>query len=347
MPREAMTTATLPLEGFYQRGPRVRRADAEVHVAEAEAATDRQRLALDAAHAYYRLALAQEQVAAASDLAAWLDTLTAYHRARAREGVAAEADLLRSQLERDHARAELTMVEVDHARAQATLATFVSDTGGATPFAVEPVAMPLRLPVSAGEPERPETRAARERVAAAGAGITAEHRQLLPEVGAMVGAKRTDGTTSLVLGASMPLPLFNRNGGEIARARAERDARTAELAAVTRTIRAELIGAETAAGLLTVQANELARGTAADTGSYLARADEARRIALGAYHEGALSLLQVLDVARAWGDARLTFYRTLYAQHESILAVLVARGADLLSSLPSTDPQGAPGDQPR
>jgi cobalt-zinc-cadmium efflux system outer membrane protein len=379
MPREAMTTATFPLEVFYQRGPRMRRADAEVRAAVADAATDRQRLALDAAHAYYRLALAQEQVAAAHDLAAWLDTLVAYNQTRAREGVAAEADLLRSQLERDRARADLTGDEVDRARAQADLTAFVSDSDGAlAPVVVVAPPAPLRLPTvaavgpgsAAGDAPgratgrfgavgsdsttiagalagRPEMQAAQERVAAAGANIAAEHRLLLRQLGAMVGAKQSGGTTSLLLGASVPLPLFDRNRGDVARARAERDARTAELAAVARTIRAEVTGADAAARLLTVRAEELTYGTPADTGSYLARADEARRIALGAYREGAVSLLQVLDAARAWGEARLTFYRTLYAQHESVLAALVARGADLLTSLPSTAPQRAPGDQPR
>jgi cobalt-zinc-cadmium efflux system outer membrane protein len=346
MPRETMTSATFPLEAFYQRGSRARGADAEVRAAEAEAATDRQHLALDAAHAYYRLALAQEQVAAAHDLAAWLDTVVAYNRARVLEGAAAEADLLRSQLERDHARAELTMVEVDYARAQADLAAFALDsTGVVATVAVEAPSAPLRVPTASALPERPEMRAARERVSAASAGITTEHRLFVRELGVMVGAKQSSGMTSLLLGASMPLPLFNQNRGDIDHARAGRDIRTAELATVARTIRAEVAGAEAAARLLTARADELMHGTASDTGSYLVRADEARRIALGAYQEGAVSLLQVLDAARTWGDARLTFYRTLYAQHESVLAVLIARGADLLTSLPAT--VARPGDQSR
>jgi outer membrane protein TolC len=63
--------------------------------------------------------------------------------------------------------------------------------------------------------------------------------------------------------------------------------------------------------------------------TYLTRADEARRIALGAYREGAIPLIQVIDAARAWGEARIAYYRILYAQHESVLALLAAEGVDI------------------
>jgi outer membrane protein TolC len=93
---------------------------------------------------------------------------------------------------------------------------------------------------------------------------------------------------------------------------------------------AEVIGALEAARLLTESAARLSQG---GTQSFLTRADEGRRIALGAYREGAAPLLQVIDAARTWGDAHLAFYRTLYAQHQSVLTLLVAEGQDLFSSL--------------
>jgi outer membrane protein, heavy metal efflux system len=138
---------------------------------------------------------------------------------------------------------------------------------------------------------------------------------------------------------SMPLPIFDPNRGEIARASAERDVATFELAARERTARAELAGAHEAARLLTERASLLASATNGRP-SLLARADEARRIALGAYREGAVPLLQVIDAARAWGDARLMFYEMLYAQHESVAALLVARGDDLFTELPSLAARG-------
>jgi hypothetical protein len=48
----------------------------------------------------------------------------------------------------------------------------------------------------------------------------------------------------------------------------------------------------------------------------------------------------VIDAARAWNDARVTFYQTLYAQHESIAMLIVAHGDDLLAELPSLGTRG-------
>jgi cobalt-zinc-cadmium efflux system outer membrane protein len=149
------------------------------------------------------------------------------------------------------------------------------------------------------------------------------------QLGAMIGTRTSPGATSLIAGVSLPLPIFDQNRGEIARASAERDAAAFELAAAERTARAEVTGAYEAAQLLTERTGVLATRGPGGTPAYLARADEARRIALGAYREGAVPLLSVIDAARAWGEARLAYYRTLFAQHESVLALLAAQGADL------------------
>ncbi|MEJ7810251.1 MAG: TolC family protein [Gemmatimonadaceae bacterium] len=374
MERESMATATLPLEFLYQRGPRVRRAEAEVRAAEAEAAVQRQHVGLDAVGTFYRVALAQVAFDAARDLAGWLDSVVAYNRVRAREGVAAEADLIRSELERDRAAADATMQEADLARARAELATFLGDPRVARDLSVAAGDAPLPLPDgplmlvafatgarsaapgAAARPAasdaprialgnramdgRPEVRAARERLAAAGASIAAERTMLVRQLGATVGTKWSVGTTSLIAGVSLPFPLFDRNRGEVARAAAEREAAAFELAAEERAAYAQIAGAYEAARLLTERAELLARG---GSGGYLARADEARRIALGAYREGAVPLIQVLDAARAWGEARLAYYRTLYGQHESVLELLAAQGIDLTAALPALAPRAAPG----
>jgi outer membrane protein TolC len=373
MEREAMTTATLPLEVLYQRAPRIRRADAEVRAAEADASAERQRVALDAAHAYYRTAVAQVGLEVARDLAAWLDTVVAYNRTRAREGVVAEGDLIRSELERDRAAADATMQDADLARARSALSAFVGDlSSGAFELIVAvddaPLAMPAGAPrpaavtssasgagklgASPGRPAendtvrsvmlsralgaRPEVRAARERLVAARAGVTTERTMLVRQLGATVGTMRSGGATSLVAGVSLLFPLFDQNRGETARAAAERDAAAFELAAQERVVRAEVAGAYEAARLLTERAGALAQRSH----GYLARADEARRIALGAYREGAVPLIQVIDAARAWGEARLAYYRTLYAQHESVLELIVAQGGDVVAALPSLTTSG-------
>ena len=349
MPRETMVTATLPLESIVQRFPRARGADATVRAAAADARAARQQLALDASRAFFRAALAQVSVSAARDLTAWLDSVVAYNRHRVEEGVTAEADLIRAELERDRAATAATLQEADLARARAELAAFLdrrASSGSDIVVAIDdaPLAMPVRIemPVdttTAGSDlrvdlsRRPDVLAARERLSATGAAVTTERTMIIRELGATFGAKRAAGATSMMAGLSMPLPIFDANRGEVARATAERDAAALELAARERAASAEVAGAYEAARLLTERATVLARG-ADGRPPFLVRADEGRRIALGAYREGAVSLLHVIDAARAWSEARVTFYQALYAQHESIAMLLVARGDDLLAELP-------------
>lgn len=331
--REAMTTATLPLEFLYQRGARVARANADVRAAEADAIVTRQRLALDAIHAYYRVALGQVMVATSRDLSAWLDTVVAYDRSRVKEGVTSEADLIRSELERDRAAADATMAEAELALSRAELSGFLGAPRIAARVEVDVVAAeaPLAMPVLPAPTARAEVRAARERLAAATASVTAEKRMLIRQLGAMIGTKQMAGETSMIAGLSLPIPLFDSNRGEVQRASAERDAATFELANEERVTSAQVVGALEAARLLTDRASILTRS---GPNSFLARAEASRRIALGAYREGAVPLFQVIDAARAWGDARVTYYRTLYAQQQSVLALLAARGSDLFA--PST-----------
>lgn len=341
MDRETMATATLPLEFVYQRGARVRRATAELDAARAEGTAGRQRIALDAVHAYYRAALAQIEVSVAQDLVAWLDSLVAYNRSRVTEGVLGESDLLRAELERDRALADLTLQQTMVIEAQAELDAFSGDSAAArsgrgtvwTPDA--PIPIPVTVPAT-----RAELQAARARVSAAGAGVGVAHSLLIRDLSAMAGLKRSVGTTTLLAGFSVPLPLVDQNRGDIARARAEQSVATFELAATERRVRAELTAALESSRLLAKRVDAM-RGPADSLGvgqgarvRYLLRADEARRIALGAYQEGAVPLFSVLDAARTWGEARTTYYRTLYAQHQSVIGLLAAHGLDLFTEIP-------------
>jgi len=334
--REAMTTATLPLEYLYQRGPRVARANAEVRAAESDAASARQRAGLDAAMAFYATALAQTRVATTRDLAGWLDSLVTYNRARVGEGVAAEADLIRTVVERDRILAELTMREAELARSRASLATFVFDDPTTRLFDVRVPASPLAIPPLHAV-VRPDVRAARERVTASSAAVSSERTMLVRQLGATIGTMQTMGTTSMIAGVSLPFPLFDQNRGEVQRARAERDAARYELATQERAANAELSGATEAATLLHARMVDLARN---DSTGFLARADESRQIALATYREGAAPLYQVIDAARAWMDARSTYYEALFAQHGSVLVLVVANGADLFTMVADTPALG-------
>lgn len=347
---EHITTATVPLSSLYQRGARVAQADASIRAADAETRVTGQRVALDAARAYYRTALAEVGADAAGNLSRWLDSVVIYNRTRVQQGVTSEADLIRSEVERDRALADASMAAAELARARADLSMYIGDPvamRGEWRVAVDdrPLVIPTSLVTSdrarfadsaTNVRLRPEVIAARERLSAATAATSLEQRLRLRELAATFGVKRSGGVSSMVAGVSVPLPLFDQNRGALSAARAAREVAGFELVAQERSARADLLGAQDAARLLTERATELAARDSAGRGArYLARADDARAIALGAYREGAASLLQVMDAARAWGEARLTYYRTLYAQHEAVLALLAAHGDDVATALPT------------
>jgi cobalt-zinc-cadmium efflux system outer membrane protein len=339
MDREVMTSMMVPLEPLYQRGPRIARADADLRAVEADARTASIRLELDAARAFYRASMAQVAFNVTRDLSAWLDSLVVYNQSRVKEGIASEADLIRARLEADRVSAEMSMQEADLAREQAVLSSFVgTSTTASFVLAISHRPLEWRLsesldtrtePAVALTEHTPSVQAARERVSSSTAGLMLERRMLIRDLSATLGTKQTGGFTSLIAGVSLPIPLFTQNRGEIARATAEQRVAEFDLATAQRTASAELQGALDAATVLLRRTTVLAAPQSGDLlalPAVLARADESRRIALGAYREGAVPLLSVLDAARAWGDVRLAFYRALFAQHESVLALAAALG---------------------
>lgn len=331
--RETQTFLTIPLEPLYQRWPRVRRADEEVRAAEAGLTLVRRQVALDAARAFYRVALAQVAVAAAEETRAGIDRLAAFNRSRVAEGAAAEGDLIRVEVELDRAATNVALEEVELARARADLLPFVGQDAEA-PVLLDslrvseplPTADAASLPpvlgfVTDARRRRPELLEARARVAAAGAEAAYQRTLTVRQVGATFGNKQVDGMNSMVAGLSVPIPLFDQNRGEVQRASGERLAAEQELIWVERTITAQVQAMHQTAARLADQVGRL-------QGTFLARAEESRRIALVAYEEGAGSLLQVLDASRTLGDARLTYFRVLFAQRQSLLDLFVAAGDD-------------------
>lgn len=354
MDREVSTVATLPLEPLFQRGPRVRRADEEVRAAEAELDLARRSVLLEASRAFYRVALAQSAVEGATDVRDRLSELAGYTGSRVKEGATSEGDLIRVQVELDRADAALALERVELARARGALSTYLGDTTLALSLesihvvvdtASRPLAetdagsrialAPLASYVARAGEARPDLVAARARAAAARAEISYQRRLTVRQLGATFGAKRIAGVNTMIAGLSLPVPLFDQNRGEVQRASAERSAVELELAWRERQVAAEVAASYEAARLFGEQRARLA-------GTFIARAELSRRIALAAYREGAVGLLQVIDASRTLADVRLAWYRTLFAERESLLELRVVSGSDVLGASPPTFPSTAP-----
>ena len=298
----AETTATLgqTLELGGKRAARIGVGRAELDAArrrEAQARTDfRFDLALAYAEAEAsdrRLILAEDTLAAAKQDAAI---------ARAFVQAGREPELRRLQAEASLQSALAALDEAQAARATA-FSNLTALAGAATPFTSIPTSLLDQGASFFGrrslDPEHSvailvaeaEREAAQRRV-------TLERRQAVPDLSVSVGVRRfsESDSTALVAGVSAPLPLFDRNKGNVRAARADVNAAEARLNAARLDAAAAV-----RSGTARIAAAE-ARLSAALEGERVAQ--EAYRLTRIGYEAGKIDLAELLNTRRALTDAR-------------------------------------------
>lgn len=202
--REASTYGTIPLEPLFQRAPRMRRADQEIAAAKADVTAVQRQVSLEAARAFFRVALAQIAAETASENRIALDRVAEYNRARVSQGATAEVELLRVQIEIDRAVLEAAVAEAELARAQVELRRFLGSRGpgdlATLRVSTAPAALVSDAPLGAlasllsqARTRRPELTAARARIDAATAETEYQRRLFVRELGATVGFKQSAG----------------------------------------------------------------------------------------------------------------------------------------------------------
>ena len=318
---------------FEPGGRRARRREAAalgVQVSAAEGADALRRLRLDVQRSFLQLVLAQAEAAAATDTLAGVDRVLAINRARYEQGELSGVELRRLQVERhrfaDDARVAELMVRNARSRLLALLHVRPLDQ----PFeaADPPVDAVAQPPVASGSAagaagavsERADIRALRLAEQRADAEAKLQHALRIPPFSFGGGYQRDFGTNAVVLRATIPLAIANRN--EAGRARADAD----------RTLAASRTALAAAAAELEVQ---LARDAVdsgrtrltAITSDYVRNAREALDIVLAAYRAGAATLIDYLDAQRALRDARRAEHRARYEYRLSMYELEAAMGA--------------------
>lgn len=151
--------------------------------------------------------------------------------------------------------------------------------------------------------QRPDVRAAQLGVTAANSQFTLAKADGKPDV-TVQGNYTHIGLSDVSLFASMPLPIFNRNQGEIARTRY----------AITQS---QELSSEQASIALTDVANSYEGLRTADEvvslyqSGYLKEAEDSRDISQYAYQRGAASLLDFLDAERSYRSTELAYRQSL------------------------------------
>jgi cobalt-zinc-cadmium efflux system outer membrane protein len=283
-----------------KRASRISAGQAEVEAAQARNRNAQVGYAFDLALAYAeaeasdrRLVLASEILTLAQEDARIASALVDAGR---------EAELRRLQA---RAAVEAARAGVDEAKAaQATaFGNLTALSGSALPLtSVEVSLLDSGAALSPGLDPKAATEAAyvaavTEREAAARR-LRVEQRRAIPDVTVSLGLRRFEEAeaTALVAGVSVPLPLFDRNRGNI-------DAARADIAAAEARRNAARLEAEAA---VRVSATRIAaaqtRLTAAEEGERAA--EEAYRLARIGYEAGKLPLVELVNARRALADAR-------------------------------------------
>jgi len=153
--------------------------------------------------------------------------------------------------------------------------------------------------------------------------LTLAHRSVFAAPSFQVGVERGDPTQGGALptvGFSLPLPLFNWNGGEVAQAAAARDRAQASL---------ELVRRETAAELARAQRSLAAAEARLDRDRrLLASADRVAAMSLEAYTEGAVALPSVLEAQRNAREALGRYIDDLAAANTAAAAVRLVTASE-------------------
>ena len=289
-----------PIELGGKRSARIAAGEAGVAAAQARNREGRLAYATDLARAYAGAEIADRRIALAEDE---VEEATADLKvARALVGAGKEARLRQVQAETE---LNTLQAELETARAQKTvaLARLSALAGVATPFTGVSESLLDRLNARPTTGPLDPMQATTVRVAeaereAAARAVTMQQRLAIPNITAQLGVRqlRVASGPAVVAGVSVPLPIFDRNRGNVAAARA--DLQGAEARATVARLDAET-GARAALALVAAADS---RAVAAERS--MATAEEGYRLARIAYEAGKSPLIELLAARHNLGAAR-------------------------------------------
>lgn len=295
----------VPIETGGKRGLRIENAGETRRIAELQFEDAARRLQLDVAAAYADAIRAEQRAQLAKGNLELLEGVVQVNTVRVSAGAVAPLELTRSQTAMYLVRSDAARADLDVATALLRLRNLIGRRdGGETP-----------LKLDTGEPaavmgdeaqalaRRPDLLAARLAVEQRDAALRLAIAQSRPDpiVGMSRAHKSGDTGASYSLNLTVPLPLFDRNQGDIARARAEKALAVAQVAALEAQVRTEV---RTALGQYRASQQIVDRIRA----DLLPAAQKARDTAAYVYRTHASSLLEFLDAERAWNETMDSYF---------------------------------------
>ena len=210
-------------ETFGKRRKRIDYAQSTIRRGEATHALELRQIAGGIAAAYWQLAAARAEVAEWQRQLGNFDRIVQYQNDRLQAGAAAGIDLLRTRVERD--RIALSAAQADRAAENAAL-NLARQIGlaDATTLrlsdSLEQEYPVQEISIATAVENRPDVQASREAVSEANSDLHLQHANGLPNFDLLAGYKRNSGADTLYGAMQFDLPIFNRNQGGIATAKA-------------------------------------------------------------------------------------------------------------------------------
>lgn len=287
------------------RSARIEAARQTSDVGRAKTAADSARLAAQVATSYVEAATAETRRRRLERVTRVFRRADSSMADRETGGDASGYAVRRIRLERARYEQRLAAARLAVQSARQQLALLILPGG---PSSVAAESLPTAVPPSLSEQEalrtalrrRPELRRWQSEVDARQAARRAARREPRPDPSVTAGYKRqSDGFRGLFLGVGIPLPFFDRNRGAAEAASARVQAARSQRTRARQQIRNEVRRAH-AAYVSSRRQTELVGDDLLDG------ADDLLRIAQASYEEGEMSLVELLDAADAYRDARLS-----------------------------------------
>ncbi len=289
----------------------LRRAAAEraVEVANIEAEAVERQLVYEVKVAYQHAAIARERIELLRENINQLGQLVKLNEVRVQAGYTAEGDLIKVRLEAQRIDYSVRKAMIEYDRAKIALQKAMGDSSFEADFDLaerldfKTVSLNAKSLQDAAL-KRSNIKTVEARLEKARAFLQLQRASAKPDLTASFGYKRNGVDNALYGALSIPLPLYNKNQGNIARSEAE----VAMIEAELRFERA-IVLAELTAARRTVEANE--RQIEALRTEFLRNADESQQVSLAAYREGATDLLHLIDAQRTRTHAQELYFQAL------------------------------------
>ena len=285
-------------------------------------------MVFDVRRAYFQAVLAQTNLESAETILQEIDRVIELNRTRFEKGDISGAELKRVEVERLKFVEDVFASKLALANAKSILLSLFGlpqanpsfklsgpltvDRGASIP--AEGIPSPLPYPelerrALANRPDLMASMFEQKR-----ADTETQHQRALrsPNITITGGYKRNLLDNTVVFGIALPLKLFNKNEGGIARAAAEK-ARADNLATHTRSqILLDVQKAYNSAEINRQRVEYIEKES-------IQKAEESRQIVLTAYRLGEIDLIHLLDAERAFRETRKTYNQALYEYRMSLV----------------------------